>query len=623
MDVNCARYFFLRFITQTSELVAGCCRMSLLAGLLCWYISAFWRDLPSTFPTLRWFPWSVTQARVSRCYACIANTTKQDEDLNIIDRAGGLAQNDELVVQTIKQWIRECQSTHAKCTRWAECGRQVVEGSAVTEGPKRLLAIEGSSSLYVRLVDTKALVADVDYAALSHCWGGNIETKLQTDSTTRLYQGLPVSDLPKTFRDAVVVTARLGLRFLWIDALCIKQDCKEDWLAEAPKMAIVYSQATISLAATAAADSTAGLFCQQPDAATEENILETVWTGLPWITQEVLIRPPMAWYIQNGILNTRGWVYQERIISPRTLHFAQDKILWECAQSSSSEFIASLPVSSNGFNHDPRVFVYNEWWSLLIVVYSGLALTFATDKLAAIAGIARFYGRYHGLSNFDYAAGVWKHAAHRDLLWFIPELRPRPGVTRAPSWSWASVDSQVEMLHLGEAEFNKVFTLLHFASDSQSHDGFVSTGTVQLCLKCSVFPLRDAYCAGEGEEPCKRITMNSHSLEINSKTDAEYNVVKLYLDHPYDDDVIALEGTLFVPMATLSPYGDRETMLWLSGLLVRKVDGQFGVYRRIGMLYIQLAISTWNEETWSKCQLSDGGMFQKDCEDGQYEIVMI
>jgi len=65
--------------------------------------------------------------------------------------------------------------------------------------------------------------------------------------------GIPESDLSRSFQDAVTFTRWIGIRYLWIDCLCIIQDDEEDWEKESAKMASIYSGAFLVLGATRAA----------------------------------------------------------------------------------------------------------------------------------------------------------------------------------------------------------------------------------------------------------------------------------------------------------------------------------------------------------------------------------
>src|SRR5207248_2982479 len=77
---------------------------------------------------------------------------------------------------------------------------------------------------------------------------------------------IPLSDLPPTFRDAIAVTRTLRVRYLWIDSLCIIQDDRDDWAKESPKMGLIYTNAILTIAASAARDSSCGLFSHRTGA---------------------------------------------------------------------------------------------------------------------------------------------------------------------------------------------------------------------------------------------------------------------------------------------------------------------------------------------------------------------
>ncbi|KAK0703139.1 hypothetical protein B0T26DRAFT_600083, partial [Lasiosphaeria miniovina] len=67
-------------------------------------------------------------------------------------------------------------------------------------------------------------------------------------------RGVRFEELTRTFQDAVRVTRRLHTRYLCIDSLCIIQDDEDDYLREAAKMAEVYRDAHLTIAATASSD---------------------------------------------------------------------------------------------------------------------------------------------------------------------------------------------------------------------------------------------------------------------------------------------------------------------------------------------------------------------------------
>jgi Heterokaryon incompatibility protein (HET) len=99
------------------------------------------------------------------------------------------------------------------------------------------------------------------YVALSHCWGKSPRTVLTSKTLEDLKNpGIAISYLPKTFRDAVQITRKLRVRYLWIDSFCILQDSVIDWEEEATKMADVYRNSYITISASDSKDSFAGCF---------------------------------------------------------------------------------------------------------------------------------------------------------------------------------------------------------------------------------------------------------------------------------------------------------------------------------------------------------------------------
>jgi hypothetical protein len=117
-------------------------------------------------------------------------------------------------VEQVFAWIEECQSEHAQCRK--------VQPVAATKKflPTRLLdltsALENSR---IKLCSSQALSPNIKYVTLSHCWGGTCGMMLTKNEKPAFEQGISVDILPKSFRDAVRVTRRLGLYYLWIDAL--------------------------------------------------------------------------------------------------------------------------------------------------------------------------------------------------------------------------------------------------------------------------------------------------------------------------------------------------------------------------------------------------------------------
>jgi hypothetical protein len=161
--------------------------------------------------------------------------------------------------------------------------------------------------------------------------------------------------------------------------------------------------------------------------------------------------------VTRAPLNLRGWVLQERLLSPRILHFARYQIYWECSRTiASEEYQHHLPSHL----YSPRARRMRGYWERIpadsgdrenlyvkfynvIREYSDCALTNPQDKLVAVSGIARLMQK---TLKDDYVAGYWLKTLPRALLWSV-STRPQVSSAiqyRAPSWSWASTDGELD-----------------------------------------------------------------------------------------------------------------------------------------------------------------------------------
>lgn len=145
-------------------------------------------------------------------------------------------------------WIDECKASHEKC--------QQQQASRL---PTRVIDVgppDGSHN--PRLLLSNDIVGD--YVALSHCRGPPSKTQYRTllSNIEHGFRGVPMTSLPQNFQDAVTVTREFGLRYLWIDSMCIVQDSKEDWEFESKRMDTVYGAAYFVIAATSSSHSGLG-----------------------------------------------------------------------------------------------------------------------------------------------------------------------------------------------------------------------------------------------------------------------------------------------------------------------------------------------------------------------------
>ncbi|KAL9576181.1 MAG: hypothetical protein Q9212_007316 [Teloschistes hypoglaucus] len=164
-------------------------------------------------------------------------------------------------------------------------------------------------------------------------------------------RGIPLSGLLRTFQDAISVTRKLGIRFLWIDSLCIIQNSSADWEEESEKMRYVYGDAFVTLAATASQDSMGGLFYGRDPALASPVKLSPKWKGTS--SEDFVAIPQSLWVgaVSLAPLNQRAWALQERVLSPRVIHFGREQIYWECRSMDRCEmFPNALPTTVNDLN---------------------------------------------------------------------------------------------------------------------------------------------------------------------------------------------------------------------------------------------------------------------------------
>lgn len=263
----------------------------------------------------------------------------------------------------------------------------------------------------------------------------------------------------------------------------------------------VYSNSNCNIAATGAADGTRGLFFTRDDGDVDPVIIKlpevdeksgantdaetislvrTVFQNMKITAGDRELTPGRfeVFYFTdsdvwtNGVpespLGKRAWCLQERVLSPRTVHFGEKQLLFECqSMHACSRFPEGIPpilipsqecksnLSLRNAAKQARSddlasieHVYNIWKNI-VMTYSTCSLTFGKDKLVAISGMASYMEKNLHLSN--YLAGIWSYRALDQLLWYSVSGASldalscfRPETYQAPSWSWASVNNPIK-----------------------------------------------------------------------------------------------------------------------------------------------------------------------------------
>ncbi|KDR84391.1 hypothetical protein GALMADRAFT_711074 [Galerina marginata CBS 339.88] len=384
-----------------------------------------------------------------------------------------------------KSWIDECSKNHKSC------------GTTVTpELPTRVLDVGmPNGTTEPRLILSLGQAAL--YATLSYCWGGQVPLVTTSESLNQHLSCLPFATLPQTFKDAVTVTRQLGLQYLWIDALCILQDSTQDWEQQCALIPRIYRDSTVTISAVAAPISGAGFLGPRRPLLTGQLHIENDYINQNgelsyWGPDENAQSGPIP---EDSQMKTRGWVFQERLLSRRVLYFGRKQMYWECYTHVRYECL-SRPftdwqlirgeVEKVSFQLRDTKNDWPDYWLEVVETYSKLNLTFRKDKLPALSGVA---SEMQKIFRGKYMAGLWLNNIAQEMCWYTPYKdleRPKtasadlPLPYVAPTWSWASAEHGIKF-HKSESFRADIETL--FAESATSKDnpfGEVQSASLKL-----------------------------------------------------------------------------------------------------------------------------------------------
>lgn len=313
------------------------------------------------------------------------------------------------------------------------------------------------------------------YLALSYCWGGDQPHKTTRKEINSEQFDLAWDCLPPTIQDAVKVTTGMGHRFLWVDSLCIVQDDEVEKAQQIAVMPQIYHNATMTILASRSESALEGFLHERMGRPV------TFAVKLPFRCPEGFCHSHgakdgsvYAVHLEDELrpepLDHRGWALQERYLSPRILDFGSEHVTWSCHSQNGTHQptdgwkaftgpeallrpktgistlqlrdYKSLTMVPGSFSISESEFYY------LVEIYSQRRLTFPSDRILAISGVASGFLSMH--DDFEYKAGHWAKTLPRSLLWRVVQgqRRARPVEYQAPSWSWAAVNDAVDFFYM-------------------------------------------------------------------------------------------------------------------------------------------------------------------------------
>ncbi|CAJ2511933.1 Uu.00g075580.m01.CDS01 [Anthostomella pinea] len=339
----------------------------------------------------------------------------------------------------------------------------------LAEIPSRLIQIcpDSEGNGMVRLVETRKIEATgepVRFAALSYCWGqpeaGDDGARTTRKTLGSHLEGIPRSSLPKTIQDGIMVAEKLGIPYIWIDALCIVQDDADDWIRESAKMSGIYLGSVLTIAVASSVSADKGCFNSESQPTVKSAKFHEGWVTIEgtlkdgrksrlYFSKYSGIVDDLDMYqhqVLESPLATRAWTLQEQVLPRRILYYTSKQLVWKCTHCIVNE--ENFPQKQHQELYPILDFdcplvpeaIDELWYQGIVERYSKRHLTFGSDKLVAISALVRAtYLNRH----VDYVAGLWKDCILSGMLWRRDSVGHKNKTYSCPSWTWASQSSTV------------------------------------------------------------------------------------------------------------------------------------------------------------------------------------
>lgn len=503
----------------------------------------------------------------------------------------------------IDRWLNDCLTSHQLCARAHDH----------TKLPTRVIVVEASHQPY--LLESEGLSGL--YAALSHCWGGGVPLTTTVSTLDERRRGIPLPSLPKTFQDAVAICRKLGIGYLWIDSLCIVQDSKEDWERESASMCDIYGQSYVTIAARGALNADGGCFIarekEPPPVTLGYEVPRLKTTGVMFVRDPSVSVERMV----ASVFDSRAWILQERLLSQRVLYYGSQQVYWECMEANcrqdgkvttgyENKYLGEVNDKShlNPFSpvnimrqdrHLPprrledlsraeiKLLEHKELmgrWYLCVSEYTRRDLSFETDRLPAIAGIAKEFQRR---TSYTYIAGLWQQDLLPGLLWFRGVTNNGSTLVDLPTWLWARFSGRISFILATSFSIGQ-FEDFEPACEVLNHS-FTSLGALG-----SFGMIRDASLEIRGKVLELLYTPPTSRWEDSVTMYDGFIMGKLRLDEDHPRSWPLAFFCLLVSRSDTSP----------AGLALEMMEGTPNTFKRIGLVNLIWSLSPRNDRDGRK-----------------------
>jgi len=485
---------------------------------------------------------------------------------------------------------------------------------------------------------------------LSHCWGPKgVPFKLQKANESTLSERIPIDKLSLTFKDAIRFTRRLrilGVRYIWIDALCIIQDSEEDWQDQAFIMGEIYGSAFCNLAACTGPDGSSGLYPHSDGISRRLCTLKAGASSCISGSFAVRDRNVMRSSQNKSTILSRAWCVQELMLAPRVLYFAHNHTVWECSALLAEDSLPTRHIDlKDGYDfssgrkfrykggkadttsraaslvseaEDSFPFNYYSAWMEAILTYTECDLTYHTDRLVGISGIARLI--HAGLGEKEkYIAGLWGNYLPLHLVWEVRSTHKnyRLWPYRAPSWSWASVEGRVYNFLTNSEAVSSCTTFVQVSAevDLATTDPFGPVRGAILHLKGPVFK---AFLGSRGHTSAKHLCRLFIDAGDNARQDKGPECI---VEHPIhlDFDYPGHEPVrVYCILVMTTAIQDQIAGLLLVPQEDSKVRGRYiriGISHNLPSKLLVLARNSW--------RLGDDREYEAEIKGGDYQISIV